>query len=300
MTTSVLITGHRGFVGSHLHRRLHGDRRFTVTGIDLAMQGGDALDLFRRADSRFDWVIHCAALVGGRKTIEGNPATLAARDLALDAAMFEWATKVGVDRVVYFSSSAAYPIWMQQREQEPRKLHEDDIHPHIPFEPDASYGWVKLTGERLAGWCEQECGLRTHVFRPFSGYGTDQALDYPFPSFVARAVGRANPFDVWGDGTQARDFIHIDDIVAAVLTVIEADACGPLNLGTGRATTFNELASMCAGVVGYTPRLRHLTAEPVGAHHRVADVRRLGSFYTPKVTLEEGVERAVRAAKAAA
>lgn len=297
-TRRALVTGHRGFIGRHITAALehHG---WTVDGVDL-VEGDDAIDLFRAGPGpRYRLVVHCAALVGGRHTIEASPATLAARDLALDATLFDWALHARPDRIVYFSSSAAYPLHLQTQGRQ-RRLTETDINPRRPAEPDTSYGWVKLTGERLANWVTEEAGIPVHVFRPFSGYGADQALDYPFPSFIARAAQREAPFDVWGDGTQARDFIHVDDVVAAVLAAVELDVRGPVNLGTGEATTFNDLAAMCMATAGYTAPIRHLTAEPVGAHWRVANPTLMHHFYVPKVTVEEGVARALQAWERAA
>ena len=312
MTRQALVTGHRGFIGRHIHAALqaHG---WDVDGIDLA-DGYDAVDVFR-GDAplpAYDLVVHCAALVGGRKVIEGQQATLAARDLALDAAMFEWAMRARPGRICYFSSSAAYPMHLQTRDriealagmpdgpEAYARLAERDITRHAAAEPDSSYGWVKLTGERLARWATNEADLNVHVFRPFSGYGHDQDPAYPFPAYIARAARREAPFDVWGDGDQCRDFIHVDDIVGAVLAAVEHDVRGPVNLGTGRATSFNELAALAMEAAGYTTAIRHLPAEPVGAFYRVADPGRLLEFYVPKVTLEEGIERALAAWEPAA
>lgn len=291
-----LVTGHRGFIGRHIAAALAG-HDWEVHGIDLHPYGRDAVDLFRKpADylPHHDLVVHCAALVGGRKVIEGQQATLAARDLALDAALFEWAMRARPGRIVYFSSSAAYPMNLQTSTA--IRLQEDDIDPANPYEPDSSYGWVKLTGERLARWATEEAGLAVHVFRPFSGYGGDQDPAYPFPAYIQRAANREAPFDVWGTGDQCRDFIHVDDIVGAVLAAVEYDVRGPVNLGTGRATSFNELAGLVMDAAGYSTAIRHLPGEPVGAFYRVADPARLLEFYVPRVSLEEGIERALREA----
>jgi nucleoside-diphosphate-sugar epimerase len=237
--------------------------------------------------------VHCAAVVGGRTMIDGAPLTLAVEDLSLDAMMFRWAMRTRPWRVVYFSSSAAYPIHLQERGQDLR-LSEDDLRLNHPREPDQTYGWVKLTGERLAAEANA-CGIRTHVFRPFSGYGRDQALDYPFPTFLARARdAKAETFEVWGDGTQVRDFVHIDDVVGAVMAAIEDEYLSPLNIGTGRGITFDDLAEACMGATGNVRPIEHLLDKPVGVHCRVADIGKLSEVYTPKVTLLRSVIEALR------
>ena len=131
------------------------------------------------------------------------------------------------------------------------------------------------------------------VLRPFSGYGSDQDETYPFPAFIRRARERQDPFEIWGDGSSTRDWIHIDDLVGATLAAVERDVAGPVNLGTGKATSFDELAGLVTAAAGYQPELKHLPNAPQGVHHRVCDPSRMLDFYTPTVTLEEGIRRAL-------
>lgn len=283
----ILITGSAGFVGRHFVKRYleQGDK---VTCIDIANDGIDARDFFRNNNEQFDRVIHLAAVVGGRRMIEGSPLSLAV-DLSIDAEMFGWALRTQPGCITYFSSSAAYPVFLQAPGMDV-KLQENDINLDTIATPDLSYGWAKLTGEMLARHARAK-GLVVHVYRPFSGYGSDQALDYPFPSFIDRAKRKADPFEIWGDGTQVRDFIHIDDIIEATFVGC-ARGVETSNLCQGRATSFNELAEIVSAIGGYKPTLKHLEAEPTGVHYRVGDPTYMSSFYTPKISLEEGIERA--------
>jgi nucleoside-diphosphate-sugar epimerase len=287
----ILLTGSEGFVGRHFDKALSDEH--LIVRIDKR-RNITCQNFFNgpMSDYPFDMVIHCAAMVGGRAKIDGDPLAIA-ENLAIDSDMFRWVIRRKIPRVVYFSSSAAYPTWMQSGST-PMRLHEVDIHPELQDVgvPDQTYGWAKLTGEILARYAA-EAGSRVHIFRPFSGYGEDQDLDYPFPSFIDRAARRADPFEIWGDGTQTRDFIHIDDIVGAVLKAIDEDITDPVNLGWGRPTSFNELADLVTGAAGYDPEIRHLMDKPMGCMYRVANPGFMKSFYTPKVTLEEGIERAL-------
>jgi nucleoside-diphosphate-sugar epimerase len=294
VTLRVLITGNEGFIGRHLERQLQDrtDLNIEITGIDLK-SGNDAELFFKNDDSSpFDLVFHCAALVGGRHTIEYQPLTLATRDLQLDAALFEWAERKKPRRIIYYSSSAAYPMHLQKGVY---RLKESDIWigEELVGTPDTSYGWVKLTGEHLAHWYRKSGGCIS-VLRPFSGYGSDQDLDYPFPSFAKRARERVNPFPVWGNGTQVRDFIHIDDVAAASILVGLEDIDGPLNLGTGIATDFNSLALQFMNAAGYKGEIVHFEDEPIGAVYRVADTLQFSNFYTPKISLEQGIAEALK------
>lgn len=314
---TALCTGAKGFVGRHMKAALE-DQGYHVLGVDL-VDGHDARQFFRLDDRRFDLVVHCAAVVGGRTMIDGEPLRLAVADLQLDAGLFEWAMRTRPGRIVAFSSSAAYPV-ARQREGHCGTLSESTIwkHPAAVGIPDQTYGWVKLTLERLAAEANAE-GIRTHVFRPFSGYGGDQADDYPFPAIVkracqyalsngappvfatgsmaseaaARAAGAISPFHVWGHPGSARDWVHIDDVIGCVLAHIEADVIGPVNICTGVATTFEQLATMALAAVGCSAPIIGDTSKPTGVFWRVGDPTLMQQVYTPKVTLAEGIRRAV-------
>ena len=224
----ILITGHKGFVGKYFVKKYESNH--DIIGIDIK-DGNDCRDFFKVSTEKFDLVIHLAAIVGGRATIEGAPLSVAT-DLSIDAELFQWALNTKPGRLVYFSSSAAYPTELQKT---PYKLKEDDINLSDVRNPDMTYGWAKLTGEYFTQFMTSE-RIKTHIFRPVSGYGTDQDLDYPFPSYIKRGKNLENPFTIWGDGNQVRDFIHILDVVDAVDEAIRQDYTLPLNLGWGRPT----------------------------------------------------------------
>ena len=283
----ILITGDAGFVGGYFHKALDGH---DITGVDIK-NGIDARKFFATDETHFDLVVHLAAIVGGRATIEGEPLSVAV-DLAIDSELFQWALRTKPKRIIYYSSSAAYPIKLQDYGST-HHLVESDIDLANIQSPDYTYGWAKLTGEMLASYAEKE-GLRVHIFRPFSGYGEDQSLDYPFPSFIKRGVEKANPFKIWGSGNQVRDFIHMEDVVAATLEAVRQDIQGPVNLGLGRVTSFNDLATLVANACGYSPEFERIIGAPEGVQYRVCDPTKMLSFYTPKISLEEGIARAVR------
>ncbi len=142
----------------------------------------------------------------------------------------------------------------------------------------------------LASYARAE-GLKVSVLRPFSGYGSDQSLDYPFPSFIKRGKEKSDPFDVWGRGTQVRDFIHIEDVVRATFEAITNDVT-VANLCTGRATSFIELAELVMMQAGYLAPIRTNPKAPVGVAYRVGDPNKMLGFYEPRISLEEGIARA--------
>ena len=294
----VLITGHLGFVGSHFYQALLQEGGCVISTCDTAT-GPDDLPHHEPRDCRegfendawqdMDLVIHCAATIPSIAEREAN-ALLVANDLSIDSAMFQWAMRNQPRQIVMFSSSAAYPESLQHCEHylTERDLDLDDYGP-----PSQMYGLTKLVAELQAREAKK-LGIDIRVFRPFSGYGSDQSLNYPFRAFVERARSRKAVFDIWGSGRQVRDFIHIDDIVEAVLTSIRQVDPGPLNLGTGIPTTMRELAELCvAAVPGYRPAFRVHDDKPEGSYFRCCDASMMRDFYIPKISLEDGIRRAM-------
>lgn len=291
VSRTALVTGAEGFVGSYMVPALE-RRGYDVRRLDIVHGGRQDVRVFcREADSKFDLVVHLAAVVGGRMTIEHDPIALAV-DLAIDSDLFSWAVRTRQPRLLYFSSSAAYPYVLQESPRR-RRLTETDLSLWDVSTPDLLYGWAKLTGEMLASYASKE-GLKTTIVRPFSGYGYDQDIAYPFPAYVERARRRDDPYQVWGDGNQVRDFIHITDVVEGALRAVEVEYPHPVNLCTGRATNFNTLARMMMAEAGYGAPIEHVAGMPVGPQYRVGDPANMQSFFTPTVTLEQGIADALR------
>jgi len=283
-----LVTGSAGFIGRHFATEL-ASRGYRVTSCDVdSVQ--DAFTRFRRNDTQFDLVVHAAAREPHRAAIEGQPATFP-YNVALDASMFDWAVRTGQGRVLYLSSSAVYPVDTQTGNPA-MSLLEDLVVLDSAEEPDARYGWAKLTGERMAV-AASEAGLAVHVVRPFSGYGEDQDERWPFGALMGRARRREDPYVIWGPGIQVRDWVHVDDVVAASLAVIEADVLGPVNICTGIGTSMLDLAAMACERVGYSPRFELHREAPTGVMYRVGDPTRMQEHYVPKIGLDEGVSRAL-------
>ena len=313
-----LVTGGAGFVGRHLCKALL-DAGWDVVCVDpvVARTGGlhpDAWPLYDPRDYRgfefvpldcreyfrqheqFDYVFHLAAMVGGRLMIEYDPLAIA-EDLAIDADCFRYAIRVKPKKLIFFSSSAAYPIALQRREHHVL-LREDmiDFGDSIGV-PDLSYGWAKLTGEYLARLAARHYGQDVVCYRPFSGYGEDQDLTYPFPSICKRALEQrgCSEISVWGTGDQMRDFIHISDCVAFVLASMDRVSDGSaVNLSSGQLTSFKQLATLAAHAAGYNPVVVGASDRPEGVFARGGDrslQMQLG--LQPRVSLSEGIHRGV-------
>lgn len=286
-----LVTGDLGFLGRHFRTELE-RRGYTVTGLDTKRTSTqDCVAYFRGAMNfgRWDLVVHAAAVVGGREKIDGSPLETAV-NLSIDAEMFRWAAKAKPGRVIYFSSSAMYPVAYQTGASQEALTESAGLDVGRDAPPDQVYGWSKVVGEILSSRLRAE-GVPVTVVRPFSGYGEDQDDTYPFRAFVERARRREDPFPTWC-GDCVRDFIHVDDIVAATLRLADLDVQVPVNLATGRPTSFRELAELATAAAGYTPsEITSDPGKPSGVAYRVGNPALLYRYYTPKVSLEEGVAR---------
>lgn len=317
----ILVTGGAGFVGRHITRHFLdcGDEVHVVDpvtpltgGIDPALGWPDCMpydyenfffykndcrDYFASAqDTEFDYAVHLAAMVGGRLMIEQNPLAVA-DDLAIDASYWQWAVKVRPAKTLCFSSSAAYPIGLQT--QENHVLLKEDM---ISFDgaigmPDMTYGWAKLTCEYLARLAYERHGLKSIVYRPFSGYGEDQDDTYPFPAICKRAIADIgnSTLQVWGSGTQMRDFIHIDDCIRGIVcTMDQIDNGDAVNLSTGVLTSFIDFARMAAAACGYSPEVMGMSDMPTGVYARGGDTTRQKELgFTALIDLRTGIEKAI-------
>lgn len=319
----LLVTGGAGFVGRHLcHALLEQGHQVICVDSIVPLTGGicprenrgwplydpteyDNFD-YRRQDSReffqqnadtdFDVVYHLAAIVGGREMIEHNPLAVA-EDLSIDSMVWQWAKETRPGKVVCFSSSAAYPIKYQTRDNY-RLLPEDliDFSYDIGL-PDLSYGWAKLTHEYLARLAYQKHGIKSVTYRPFSGYGEDQDMSYPFPSVCRRVLENkgADQITVWGTGDQMRDFIHISDCVRGILCSLdEIEDGSAVNLSTGILTSFKSFARTAAEIVGYSPSVQGTSDKPEGVFARGGDTKlqeQLGLRHL--ISFEEGIRRGI-------
>ncbi len=247
---------------------------------------------------KFTDVFHFAAIVGGRLKIEGDPMSVAL-DLSIDAEFFYWACQHKPERVLYPSSSAAYPISLQSPTGAIALSEPDiDFTKNLGV-PDMTYGWSKLTGEFLAQIAARHYGVSVACIRPFSGYGEDQDLTYPVPAIAARAARKENPFEVWGSGKQGRDFVHIDDVLDLIFILMDNVSDGSAyNIGSGKLTSFLDLIGVFTKIAGYSPEIKPLLDKPVGVHSRYCDMSLVQEKFgwNPAISVEEGMRRVYEAA----
>lgn len=302
----VLITGAAGFLGRHFVWH-HLDMDDDVIAVDdLSNEHSywplgsyekwksdvrEAIRYIRLKKIDLDMVYHFAAPVGGRMKIEHDP-LFNAESLEIDSAVIRWLASLDKKPLlVYPSSSAVYPVYLQN--ETTSSMVEGMFRPSNQRwgAPDEAYGFVKMAAELLLDKASRY-GLESIILRPFSGYGEGQSQEYPFPT-IMRKVARQDPeITIWGSGSQVRDFIHVDDIVGATQALIDAEFRGAMNLATGVGTSMTELLILALNNQGYSPQtVDYDTSKPEGVMHRVGSTELLDNFYRPKVSLEQGTRR---------
>jgi GDP-L-fucose synthase len=285
-----LITGGCGFIGRHFTKKMT-DLGYSTTIVDNMMSKSallpedwpkqlkceynflnmDVLDYLKNTTNTFDIIIHASAIVGGRETIENDP-LLISYNITIDNELFRWIEKNPVKHLVYFSSSAVYPISLQTHENHRKlKLEDIDVFNHHISIPDLTYGWSKLTGEFLLSILSKRVDTTISIYRPFSGYGEDQHESYPFPSIMKKVISNPDNVDIWSDAV--RDFVYIDDIVEYVLhTCFHDQKIRILNIGTGIATSMSELAQIISQIVHKKQaNINILDDKPKGVYYRVSE-----------------------------
>jgi UDP-glucose 4-epimerase len=305
----VLVTGGASFIGSHLVEDLvnaGADVRvaddFSSGKADYLTPVSDEIEVFEgnlkhwnfadEATADIDTVFHLAADHGGRGYIANYPANCAT-NMALDNIVYEAAAKNGVDRITFASSACTYPTDIQQERQ---RLRED----MVSFEErggayaDEVYGWAKLMGERSLQAYEEQYDIDASIVRIFTAYGPRENETHAIVALMAKAYAGQDPYQIWGDGEQTRNFTYVKDITRALRLAAEniTDAT-PVNAGISRYVTINEVVEYIFEYLGWEPdEIDYMTDKPVGVRHRAADTtraeERLGWY--PEYTVEEGIK----------
>jgi GDP-D-mannose 3',5'-epimerase len=303
---SVLVTGAGGFIGHHLVKRLKSEGLW-VRGVDIrepeyetsAADEFELLDL-RRYDNcllatrgGIAQVYNLAADMGGIGYITASHADISRNNILINAHMLEASRLNGVSRFL-FSSSACVYAQSKQRFSEVTPLREEDAY---PADPEAGYGWEKLFTEELCRYYWQDYRFETRIVRFHNVYGplgTYEGGKEKAPAAISRKValaGDSGDIDIWGDGEQTRSFMYVDDCVEGMLRLMSSDYREPLNLGTDRLITINELVDLIAKIAGKRLTRRHDLNKPQGVRGRNSDNRRLRQIlgWEPSVSLEEGL-----------
>jgi nucleoside-diphosphate-sugar epimerase len=310
---TVLITGGASFIGSTLTDRLI-DRGVQKVRIVDDLSSGSLANVkhhlgsgkveFLQADLRepgvaraamqgVDTVFHIAADHGGRGYVDLHQAGPAS-NFFLDGLVFAEALKAKVKKVVFASSGCVYPNFLQSDLKKEVYLTEDLT--NGPNDADNTYGWAKLMGEFTLKAYAKEHGLGAASCRYFTVYGPRGVENHAVIAMIARAFLKQNPFELWGDGTQIRNWTYIDDIVEGTILAGEKINDGTaVNLGTMERIRVVDAAKLVCELTGHQADIKLLPNMPTGPLNRVADnslAKKLLNW-EPKVMFKEGLQRTI-------
>jgi GDP-D-mannose 3',5'-epimerase len=306
----VLVTGAGGFIGHHLVSFLKGQGHW-VRGVDIKhadytdvdADEFEILDLrdpdaALRSTVNIDHVYALAADMGGMGFISQHQAAILRNNALINLNTMEAARANGVTRYLYSSSACVYPEYLQTDAQV-TPLKENDAY---PAQPQDSYGWEKLISEKLAEYYRDDYGIDVRVVRFHNVYGPNGTYDggrEKAPAAICRKVAIApegGVVEIWGDGEQTRSFCYIDDCVEGIHRLMLSGFSDPINLGTDRMVSINELAEMVIALSGKSGLSLHHVDGPQGVRGRNSDNTLLREVlgWEPSTALEDGMAETYR------
>lgn len=304
----ILITGGNGFIGTHIARYLLHEGNF-VRVVDINpnefMLGNYCseelrLDLRKwrnclAATKEMDKVYNLAANMGGIGFITKVGADVMRDNSLMNTYLLEACRRNKTKRYFYSSSACVYPTY-RQTDPDVKGLKEDDAY---PADPDNFYGWEKLLAEKVCEAYHRDYGLDIRIARYHNIYGPEGTYKggrEKSPAALCRKVADAsNPGEivVWGDGKQTRSYCYIDDCVRGTVMLMESEYDKPMNIGSERLVTIDELADMIIRISGKTVTKKYDLNAPQGVRGRNADISlaRKVLGWEPQVSLEEGLAK---------
>jgi GDP-L-fucose synthase len=305
----VFVAGHRGMVGSAIVRRLQ-----ALGYRNILTAPRQELDLTSQADvrrwfegRRIDAVVLAAARVGGIHANNAYPADFILDNLMIEANVIDAAHRAGVQRLLFLGSSCIYPRLAEQ------PMREDALLTGTLEATNEPYAIAKIAGIKLCESFNRQHGRDYRSVMPTNLYGPNDNF-HPENSHVIPALmrrfheavqARADEVVIWGSGRPMREFLHVDDMAAASVHVMELDEAtyrthtqpmlSHINVGTGVDCTIRELAETLARVTGYTGRLAFDATKPDGTPRKLMDVSRLAALgWQASISLEDGLRDTYR------
>jgi len=304
----ILITGGGGFIGSHIARHFYSRGDF-VRVVDVKFDDyikekyyNERLRLDLRvwencllATKGVDKVYNFAANMGGIGFITAVGADVMHDNVLINTYMIEAARQNKAERFLFSSSACIYPTF-RQTSPDVTGLKEEDAY---PADPDNFYGWEKLYTEKMLEAYQRDYGMNIRIVRYHNIYGPEGTYTggrEKSPAALCRKVAEAsNPgtITIWGDGKQTRSYCYIDDCVKGTTLLMESDYDKPINIGSERLVTIDQLADIIIGISGKNITKTYDLSAPQGVRGRNADITlaRKVLGWEPETSLEEGLAK---------
>lgn len=303
----IYLAGHRGMVGGAILRRLEERRAaegleiITRTHSELDLTSQDAVRGFMQAE-RPDVVILAAAKVGGIHANNTFPAEFIYENLMIEANVIHQAHEAGVQKLLQLGSSCIYPRAV------PQPMAEDALLTGVLEPTNEPYAIAKIAGIKLCESYNRQYGRDYRSVMPTNLYGPGDNFhpenSHVLPALIRRfheaAQSGADVVTIWGSGSPKREFLHVDDMAAASLFVLDLDAAryaantspmlSHINIGCGEDISILDLARMVARVTGFGGTIETDPTKPDGTARKLMDVSRLSEMgWRASIALEDGV-----------
>lgn len=305
-TSKIYVAGHRGLVGSAIVRQLQAqgyENLLTRTHAELDLTNQQAVAGFFEQEKP-DYVILAAAKVGGIHANNTYPAEFIYENLMIEANVVHAAWRAQVKRLLFLGSSCIYPKMAEQ------PMREDALLTGTLEPTNEPYALAKIAGIKLCESYNRQYGTDFRSVMPANLYGQGDNF-HPENSHVIPALMRRfheakqrgdKEVVVWGSGTPKREFLHVDDMAAASLFVLQLDSetyqantqpmLSHINVGTGEDCTIREMAETMKRVVGFEGELVFDSSKPDGTPRKLMDVSRLASMgWRYSIPLEQGLRQ---------
>ena len=296
----IFVAGHRGMVGSALVRRLAAagyTNVITRSRVELDLTDQAAVNRFFQAE-KIDVVLLAAARVGGIFANASRPGEFIYENLVIETNVIHAAYRAQVERLVFFGSSCIYP------KQCPQPIREEYLLTSSLEPTNDAYAIAKIAGLKLCEAYNCEYNTQYVSLMPTNLYGPNDNYDlkssHVLPALLRKAheakLNGADTLTVWGSGTPRREFLHVDDLAAATLFVLENNVMeGLFNVGVGEDLSIRELAECICKVVGFDGELVFDASKPDGTPRKLLDVSRLAQMgWRATIGLEQGIASTYR------
>ncbi|WOD18548.1 GDP-L-fucose synthase family protein [Paraburkholderia kirstenboschensis] len=296
----IFVAGHRGMVGSALLRRLAAAgyaNVITRSRVELDLTDQAAVNRFFEAE-KIDVVLLAAARVGGILANASRPGEFIYENLVIETNVIHAAYRAQVERLVFFGSSCIYP------KQCPQPIREEYLMTSSLEPTNDAYAIAKIAGVKLCEAYNCEYNTQYVSLMPTNLYGPNDNYDlnssHVLPALLRKAheakLNGADTLTVWGSGTPRREFLHVDDLAAATLFVLENNVTeGLFNVGVGEDLSIRELAEGICKVVGFEGELMFDASKPDGTPRKLLDVSRLAKMgWRSTIALEQGIASTYR------